>query len=156
MALTTIDESQTVEEARYLSNRASQELPAAESRDIIEMVLTIVSHRFEQLSRQEIEAMMDITVKETRFFRELREEAEQEGRQSGMQQGIQEGMQQGAAMLVLSLLTDRFGALSANDSKLVSNLPLPLLEELNKRIVGFSGLADLQNWMASKQSDLDT
>ena len=34
MALTTLKENQTIEEARYLSNRASQELPAEESRGI--------------------------------------------------------------------------------------------------------------------------
>ena len=32
MALTTVDESQTIEEARYLASRASDELPAEESR----------------------------------------------------------------------------------------------------------------------------
>ena len=95
--------------------------------------------------------MMDITVTETRFFRDLKEEAQQKGREAGMQQG----MQQGAALLVLSRLTDQFGNLPADDEKQISSLPISRLQELNKQVSEFSDLTDLQNWIARQQSDAD-
>ncbi len=47
MVLTTIEEEQAPEEARYLLTRTVQEVPLAEGRVIIEIVTTIMIYRFE-------------------------------------------------------------------------------------------------------------
>lgn len=67
MVLTTVDEAQAPEEARELLNRA-QAVPPAESRVIIDMVVTIISYRFGQITRQEVERMLNITFEGTRVF----------------------------------------------------------------------------------------
>lgn len=75
MVLTTVDEEQAPQEARYLLERSSVEQPTNASRAIIiELVTTIMAYKFEQLSRKEIEQMLGITLKETRVYQEIKEE----------------------------------------------------------------------------------
>lgn len=94
MVLTTVEKAQAPEQARALLSRA-RAVPPVESHAIIDMVVTIISYRFDQITRQEVEKMLDITFEEIAVFREVREEAIREGRQEGLQQGIQEGRQEG-------------------------------------------------------------
>ncbi len=60
MLLTTVEEAQAVEEARYLLSRTRSEVAPTSGRAIMEMITTIMAYRFEQLSRVEVEAMLDI------------------------------------------------------------------------------------------------
>lgn len=76
MVLTTVEEDRTLEEARYLLSRTRQTIPESGSRAIIETITTILAYRFGQLSRVEIEAMLDITLQETRLYRDIKEEGE--------------------------------------------------------------------------------
>ncbi|NDJ20041.1 Rpn family recombination-promoting nuclease/putative transposase, partial [Myxacorys almedinensis] len=78
MVLTMVEEARAAEEARFLLSRSRQEVSEVASRAIIEMITTIVSYRFEQLSQREIEAMLDITLKETRVYQEIKEEGREE------------------------------------------------------------------------------
>lgn len=103
------------------------------SRAIIEMVATIMSYRFEQLSQRDIEAMLDITLQETRLYRELRE-----------------GRQEEAVYLTLRLLRKRFGELSEELQASVLTLPLSELEELSEAVLDFTNLADLQGWLTER------
>lgn len=82
MVLTTVNEEKMPEEARYLLTRTREE-SSSSSRVIIEMIMTIIVYRFEQLSPKEIELMLGITLKETRVYQEIKEEGRQEGRQEG-------------------------------------------------------------------------
>ncbi len=91
MVLTTLDEEQAPQEARYLLARSQQEAVSPSNRAIIELVTTIMVYKFEQLSRMEVEEMLGITLKETRVYREIKEEE--------------------ALTLVLRLLTRRLGEL---------------------------------------------
>lgn len=95
MVLTTVDEAQAPEEARYLVERSTGEQSETARRAIIELVTTIMVYKFEQLSRVEVEQMLGITLKETRVYQEIKEE----------------GRQQEAANLLIRLLTKRFGEL---------------------------------------------
>ncbi|MDJ0619984.1 MAG: Rpn family recombination-promoting nuclease/putative transposase [Calothrix sp. MO_192.B10] len=151
MVLTTIDEEQAPEEAKYLLGRSQREQPSSSSRAIIEMITTIMIYRFEQLSRVEVENMLGITLKETRVYREIKEEGRQEGRQEGIQEGRQEGIQEGRqeaiVNIVLRLLTKRFGQLSEEMRFSISSLPLPVLEDLSEALLDFTSLADLQSWL---------
>lgn len=76
MVLTTLKDAAAVTDAQSLISRAQAEVTGQESRVIIDMVATIIWYQFEQLSRSEIEAMLDIPVKETRLYQEGRQESE--------------------------------------------------------------------------------
>lgn len=139
MVLTTIDEGQAPQEARYLLTRTQQEVSQASSRAIIEMITTIMVYKFEQLSKKEVEEMLGITLKETRVYSEIKEERREEGRE--------EGRQQEAANLVIRLLRKRFGEISEEMRSQISSLPLPILEDLSEALLDFTNLADFQAWL---------
>lgn len=135
MVLTTVDEEQAPEEARYLLTRTTQEMLSPSSRAIIELITTIMVYRFEQLTQAEVESMLGITLKETRVYREIKEEGREEGREEA------------TANLILRQLTKRFGELSEEIRSLISALPLPVLEDLSEALLDFTSLVDLQVWL---------
>ena len=135
MVLTTVDEEQAPEEARYLLTRTTQEMLSPSSRAIIELITTIMVYRFEQLTQAEVESMLGINLKETRVYREIKEEGREEGREEA------------TANLILRQLTKRFGELSEEIRSLISALPLPVLEDLSEALLDFTSLVDLQVWL---------
>ncbi|HYX15898.1 MAG TPA: Rpn family recombination-promoting nuclease/putative transposase [Nostoc sp.] len=138
MVLTTVDEEQAPEEARYLLTRTAQEVLSPSSRAIIELITTIMVYRFEQLTQAEVESMLGITLKETRVYREIKEEGREEGREEA------------TANLILRQLTKRFGELSEEIRSSISGLPLPVLEDLSEALLDFTSLADLQVWLEAR------
>jgi predicted transposase/invertase (TIGR01784 family) len=138
MVLTTLEDDQAPEEARYLLSRTRQEISAPDSRAIMELITTIVAYRFDQLSRREIEAMLDITLQETRVYREIKEEGREEGRQ------------QEAVNFVMRLLTKRFGELPEAVRARVEGLGLEQLESLGEALLDFEGVDELQGWLADQ------
>ena len=145
MVLTTVrKEAEALEKARYLITQSQQQKSQDESRAIIEMVTTIISYQFTQLSRQEIFTMLDINMKETRIYREIAQAAKQEG----MQQGMQQGMQEGAANLMINLLSKRFGGLSESVRASIAGLSIEGIEDLAGAQLTFEQVDDLQNWLA--------
>lgn len=81
--------------------------------------------------------MLGITLKETRVYREIKEEGRNEGR-------VEE-----AANLVMRLLTKRFGEIPQSMRSHISSLPLPVLEDLSEVLLDFSSVADLQAWLSA-------
>ncbi|MEH2177023.1 Rpn family recombination-promoting nuclease/putative transposase [Nostoc sp.] len=138
MVLTTVDEEQAPEEARYLLTRTTQEMLSPSNRAIIELITTIMVYRFEQLTQAEVESMLGITLKETQVYREIKEEGREEGREEA------------TANLILRQLTKRFGELSEEIRSLISGLPLPVLEDLSEALLDFTSLADLQVWLEAR------
>ena len=138
MVLTTLSEQQAPEEAKYLLTRTRQELPQTSSRAIIEIITTIMVYKFEQLSRREVEEMLDITLQQTRVYREAKEE------------GREEGEQEATLKLVIRLLTKRFGELSEEIRDSISGLSLTTLENLSEALLDFTSLADLQTWLEAQ------
>ncbi|NJL64961.1 MAG: Rpn family recombination-promoting nuclease/putative transposase [Methylacidiphilales bacterium] len=131
MVLTTLDEGEAPEEARYLLTRNQQEESHPSSRIIIEMVTTIMVYKFDQLSRIEVEEMLGITLRETRVYREIKEEGREEGERS----------------LILRLLTRRVGELSPQARSQVESLPCEQLENLGEALLDFTCVADLDAWL---------
>lgn len=132
MVLTTVDEDQAPEQARYLLTRTRQEVPSTSSRAIIEMLTTIMVYKFEQLSQREVESMLGITLQQTRVYREIKEE----------------GRHEEAANLIIRQITKRIGQkLSDEILAQISGLPLPVLEDLSEALLDFTSLADLQAWL---------
>ena len=105
------------------------------SHDINTMTVANCGNRFDQLSRVEVEAMLDITLKETRVYREIK----------------QEGREEEAVNFVTRLLTKRFGELPQEVRSLVLGLSLSRLEELGEALLDFTSVADLQSWLQVNQ-----
>ncbi len=75
MVLTIVAEDAAPAAARMLLSRTEQETTTpAIARGIIDLIGTIMVYKFTNLSRQEIDAMLGITLQETRVYREAREE----------------------------------------------------------------------------------
>jgi predicted transposase/invertase (TIGR01784 family) len=75
MVLTIVKESEAPEKARMLLRRASQEVSSLPVRQgIIEVINTIISYKFTDLSRKEIDAMLGTKFEETRVFQEAQED----------------------------------------------------------------------------------
>ncbi|MUL38443.1 DUF2887 domain-containing protein [Gloeocapsopsis dulcis] len=127
MVLTTLEESRTTEEARYLLARSQQEVSQPENHAIIDLLTTIMVYKFEGKSQQEVEEMLGITLQETRVYREIREVE--------------------ARSLVLRLLTRRVGELPQEVRSHVESLPLEQLENLGEALLDFTSLADLRSWL---------
>lgn len=132
MVLTTVEEEQAPQEARYLLERSAVEQPSVANRVIIEIVTTIMVYKFEQFSRKEVEQMLGITLKETRVYREIKEEE--------------------ALSLILRLLTRRVGELPQQVRERVETLSLEQLENLGEALLDFTTVADLQVWLEAARS----
>ncbi|WP_017654424.1 Rpn family recombination-promoting nuclease/putative transposase [Fortiea contorta] len=139
MVLTTIEEEIAPQQARYLLSRSSIEQPETVSRAIIELVVTIMVYKFEQLSRTEVQEMLGITLQQTRVYREIKEE--------GIQEGEQRGREQGEKSLILRQLTRRVGKLPEDVHERIETLSLEQLENLGEALLDFTSLADLLSWL---------
>ena len=154
MVLTTVNEAQAPAKAKELLKRA-QVVPPAESRIIVDMVVTIISYRFGQITRQEVEKMLDITFEETRVFQEVKEEAMREGRKEGLQEGRQEGRKEEAASLIVRQLEKRFGELPEDVRTSISELTITVLEELGEALLDFLDISEVQNWLAEHSDQFE-
>jgi predicted transposase YdaD len=93
------------------------------------MAVTIISYRFGQITRREVERMLDITFEETRVYQEIKAEGE--------------------ADVIFRQLKKRFGNLAEDTVASISALPLSALEELSEALLDFSDMTELQIWLAS-------
>jgi predicted transposase/invertase (TIGR01784 family) len=157
MVLTTIDEAEAPQVARDLLQRSDvQDSPSVVNRAIIEMISIIMTYKFISMSRQEIEAMLDITIQETRVYRDAKEEGRQEGKKEGKREGKREGKKEGKKegqlSLVLLLLKKQLGKISPKLTRRIQALSLEESEALAIALLQFKTMADLETWLA-EQSD---
>ncbi|MGB6295623.1 MAG: Rpn family recombination-promoting nuclease/putative transposase [Rivularia sp. (in: cyanobacteria)] len=132
MVLTTLEDKQATQEARYLLARNQQELSQPRNRAIIELITTIMVYKFENKSQREVEEMLGITLKETRVYREIKEEGEKS--------------------LILRQLNRRVGELPEDVRQQVEILSLEELENLGEALLDFSSMGDLQVWLEENAS----
>jgi predicted transposase/invertase (TIGR01784 family) len=135
MVLTTLEEEDAQSSARYLVQQA-QEMPE-ESRAIIEMITTIMSYKFIELTRDEVEAMLGIQLEETGFYKSVKAE------------GILEGEQRGEAKIVLRWLERQLGELPGDVRDRVNSLAVEQLDLLAEAILDLSKMADLTDWLST-------
>jgi predicted transposase/invertase (TIGR01784 family) len=136
MLLTTLEDDRAVSTAKMLIKR-SEQLP--DSRAIIEMISTIMVYRFTNLTRTEVEAMIGITLQQTRVYQDAKAE--------GKAEGMNEGRQAEGQSLILRLLSRRFGTVSSEVNAAVIALPLVKLEDLGEALLDFKEINDLINWL---------
>jgi predicted transposase/invertase (TIGR01784 family) len=129
MVLTTLEGDDATIQARGLIDRAQG------SRDIIDLISTIVVYKFSNLSRDEVDVMLGINLEQTRVYREAKAE------------GLELGQQQEKA-LVLKLLVRKLGNLSPQVQTRVLALEIDRVESLGEALLDFTSMADLEAWLA--------
>ncbi|MCA2887906.1 MAG: DUF2887 domain-containing protein, partial [Microcystis sp. M045S1] len=134
MVLTTVEETQAPEKARYLLARTQEQIADTEaSRAIIEMIATIMVYKFTNLSRQEVDTMLGLQLADTRVYREAKEE----------------GRQEGESALILRLLSRRIGEVTPEQRSQIQALSINQLEALGEALLDFTKPGDLEEWLRS-------
>jgi predicted transposase/invertase (TIGR01784 family) len=83
-----------VDRARRLLEQARAESVETVRRDMMELIETVVSYKFSNISQEELQAMFTITedeFKQSRLYRDISERALREGLEEGRQEGEREG-----------------------------------------------------------------
>jgi len=110
--------------------------------DLIELIVPILSERFQGLSPSQLMATLGISKdfwRHTRAFQDILQEGRQEGRE--------EGRRREASVLASRLLERRCGSIDASTGSRIEALSLPQLEELALALLDFRGAEDLQTWL---------
>ncbi|MBE9008430.1 Rpn family recombination-promoting nuclease/putative transposase [Fortiea sp. LEGE XX443] len=82
MQLTVASKKVMAEQARLLIKRVQLESTGAlPKNEIIDIITTIAVYKFSSLSREEVEAMLGLTLEETRVYQEAKAEGREEGRE---------------------------------------------------------------------------
>ncbi len=129
MVLTTLEGDEAKAEARRLIGQAQG------SRDIINLVSTIVLYKFDTLSRDEVDLMLGIELQQTRVYRDAEAEGAVRGRS-----------EEGRA-LVLRLLARKLGNISPEIQTQVNSQTLDRVEALAEDLLDFTQMSDLVNWL---------
>ncbi|MEM9218848.1 MAG: Rpn family recombination-promoting nuclease/putative transposase [Cyanobacteria bacterium P01_F01_bin.150] len=148
LKLTSYSKRQAPSAARELIERVQQEVSGAEEQGIIELITTIMVYRFRHKSRQEVEAMLGLTLEETRFYRDVKEEGREEGKE--------EGGQSVGRSLILRLLNRRFGELPEAIIAAINELSIEALESLAEALLDFEAIADIEAWLSSQASTAES
>jgi hypothetical protein len=118
--------------------------------DLIELIVPVLSERFQGLSPSQIMATLGISKdfwRHTRAFQVILSE----GRQEGRELGHEEGRRREASALASRLLERRCGSIDASTGSRIEALSLPQLEELALALLDFRGAQDLQTWLEQLQ-----
>ena len=110
--------------------------------DLIELIVPILSERFQGLSHSQIMATLGISKefwRHTRAFQDILAEGREEGRE--------EGRRREASTLALRQLERRCGSLEAPTTARIEALNLSQLEELALALLDFRSAQDLQAWL---------
>lgn len=140
LKLTAYSETQAPKEARKLIDRVQQEENSNRQKAIIDLITTIMVYRFTEKSRQEVEAMLGLTLQETRFYQDAKEEGREEGERS----------------LLLRLLKRRFGELPESVVSGVNRLSLEALDALAEALLDFGSIDEAVSWLLAQAEPLDT
>ena len=122
--LTVTTEAETIKLSQQIIQRARQQPnPFPTLEDILELVTTIAVYKIKALSREEIEAMLDLTIKETKVYREILDEGREEGREKGQ---VEKAIAVTKALLKIATMTPQ-------QISQVTELPLEQVLELQKQ-----------------------
>jgi predicted transposase YdaD len=99
------------------------------------MVATIMVYKFTQLTRAEVDAMLGVTLQETRVYQEAKAE------------GKAEGTAEGKLAMLSMLLSQRFGSLPQSMINRLAELSIEQLEALGTQLFNFTQLTDVIAWL---------
>jgi predicted transposase YdaD len=105
------------------------------SRDIIEIVSTIIFYKFNNLSRDEVDVMLGIELQQTRVYQEAKADGEK--------------------LVVLKMLDRKLGNINITPEirSRVNNLSIEQLESLSESLLDFGQMSDLMSWLDTNQID---
>ena len=135
LVLTILEGEEAKIEAQRLINRAKR-IEAGNA--IMEMVSTIMVYKFTELSRDQVNQMLNYTIdelKQTRFYQEV----------------SQEGREEGQRNLLFTMLNAKFGKLSPQQQTSIQSLSADRLQSLSIALLNFTDLTDFQNWLNTHQ-----
>jgi predicted transposase/invertase (TIGR01784 family) len=96
MQLTIASDQEMAEQARQLIERVEcTQTTRLAKNEIIEIITTIAVYKFSQLSREEVETMLGLSLEQTRIYQEAKAEGRVEGRVEGRTEGRAEGRVEG-------------------------------------------------------------
>ena len=150
MGVLLVEPHQALTEARTVLAplRASSAVDLALTTAIVNLVETILVYKLPTRSREEIQEMlelMDVDLRQTRFYQDVFAE----GRQVGEHVGEQKGRHKEGTALILRQLQRRCGELPPAIREQVMQLSLPQLEALGEALLEFRGLVDLEHWLTA-------
>lgn len=118
-----------------------------ERKDLFGVAILVACRKFEdELVRQIFKEQLPM-VQEISFVREWLEEREQKGREEGREKGREEGREEGKKLLLLTLLTKKFGTLSPELQKQVNQLSGTKLDNLSSALLDLNNLDELRIWL---------
>jgi predicted transposase/invertase (TIGR01784 family) len=135
MVLTTLEGDLAIQAARETIERFQ------ENQAIINLISTIIVYKFSNLSRDEVDAMLGIELKQTRVYQEAKAEGELIGEAKGEAKG--------EARMVVRQLHRRLGEFSPKYLTKIQQLTVPQLEELGEALLDFTTIADLEAWLST-------
>jgi predicted transposase/invertase (TIGR01784 family) len=144
MVLTTLEGDAAVQKARRM---IEQSFLLLDGRGIMELVSTIMVYKFNNLSRDEVDAMLGIELQQTRVYQDAKAEGRTEGESIGLELGKAEGKVEGERALVLILLNYKLGTVATQLQERVNELPLEKVELLGKALLDFTNVADLERFL---------
>ena len=102
LELIAAEQAEAVAKAKAIIPRVRKaKLPKKFERNLLEFILTVMLYKLPKMSREEVEAMLEVTdIRQTRVF----QEALEEGREEGLEKGREEGREEGRNALVCKLL----------------------------------------------------
>jgi len=143
MLLTIVPDDECIEAAKSLLERAKNEYTERFSEQaIIDLVSTIIIYKFSTLTREEVEAMLEISLEESRVYQDAKFEGRIEGRV--------EGRVEGERAIVTHQLKRKLGKLTKKVLTKIEALSLEHLEELGEELLEFSTIADLESWLQNR------
>lgn len=133
-------EEQAVSQAKALIKQTQNQLTnQILQQQLIDLIELIIVYKFPQKSREEIEAMFELSdLKQTLIYQEAFAEGEELGKQ------------QGEANLVLRQLNRRFSEISPTLVEQIRALSVEQLENLGEALLDFGSDEDLMDWLAKK------
>ncbi len=141
MVLTTLEGDEAKAEARRLVEQAQN------SKDIINLVSTIVLYKFNTLTRDEVDVMLGIELQQTRVYQEAKAEGEIIGEVRGEARGLERGRTEGEQSLVLKLLSRKLGKIEPPIVARINSLSIDKIESLAEDLLDFTQMSDLSAWL---------
>jgi predicted transposase/invertase (TIGR01784 family) len=114
--------------------------------DWLDLLETVLVYKLPKLTREEIQKMLnftDISLKDTRFYRDVFAEGRQEGHQEGRLEGRQEGHQEGEAAVLLRLLERKFRPLPDSARQRIASADAETLLVWAERLLDANSLDDI-------------
>jgi predicted transposase YdaD len=101
----------------------------------------IYVYKFNALSRDEVDAMLEIELQQTRVYREAVAEGEAKGLEIGQQQ---------ERALVFKQLGRKLGKLPTQLEQQVAALSIDRVESLGEALLDFATITDLETWLSDR------